>query len=379
MKGKSILAIGMAAGVLAVATWGFTAGFKASPQRAPEHQENAESGAPQKSGESSISLNHAGLSRTGIVATPLRGVSHQQEVRAYGVVLSMQDLIDLNNRYVAAQSQLEKAHAVLETSRREYERLRALHGDEHNISDKAFQAAEGAWRSDQANLRAAQEALNAVTRNAQQQWGDVLVKAVLQGSPLFTRFVNHQEALLQITAPSGAPVSPPPPTAKVEAARGTFVTATLLSPAPKTDPRFQGVSFFYRAAATALLPGMTVTAYLPLGSALEGVVIPASAVVWWQGAAWAYVQQKPGRFVRRILSTDYPVEGGWFVAKGFESGGMIVVTGAQQLLSQEFRAQIQSGEGGEGGESGESGESGEKNEKAEQIKKDEKNEKGERE
>lgn len=356
MKVKSILAIFMAVVVLVMATWGFTRGFKAFLRDTPERQENAEHGVSQEDGGSAISLDQASLSRTGIVIAPLRAVSNRQEVRAYGVVLSTQDLIDLNNRYVTARSQLEKAGTALEISHGEYERLKALHEDDHNISDKMLQAAEGAWRSDVANLHAAQEALKAVTNSARQQWGNVLVKATLEESPLFARFVNQQEVLLQITAPSGATVWSASPTARLQVAGGAFVTAALLSSAPKTDPKFQGISFFYHAPANGLLPGMTVTAYFPVGPAQEGVVIPASAVVWWQGTAWTYVQQKSSRFIRRALSTDNPVEDGWFVAKEFEPGEMIVLTGAQQLLSQEFRAQIQSGEEREGGDAGEKGE-----------------------
>jgi hypothetical protein len=92
---------------------------------------------------------------------------------------------------------------------------------------------------------------------------------------------------------------------------------------------------------------MTVTAYLPVGSSMKGVLVPASAVVWQQGSAWVYVQYNPGRFARRKLSTDMPMAEGWFSPTGFEPGEMVVVTGAQQLLSEEFHAQIQSDDEGD--------------------------------
>ncbi|MBI1929785.1 hypothetical protein HYR99_36740 [Candidatus Poribacteria bacterium] len=102
------------------------------------------------------------------------------------------------------------------------------------------------------------------------------------------------------------------------------------------------MSFFYHTPQTpGLLPGMNVLAYLPAGPPVEGVIVPASATVWWQGKAWAYMQKEPERFVRREVSTEAPVKDGWFVAKDFSAGARLVVSGAQLLLSEEFHSQIQ--------------------------------------
>lgn len=80
---------------------------------------------------------------------------------------------------------------------------------------------------------------------------------------------------------------------------------------------------------------------LPQGAHISGAVIPASAVVWWQGRAWVYVQSAADTFVQREVPTDMPVESGWFVANEFSPGEKLVIAGAQQLLSEEFSSQIQ--------------------------------------
>jgi hypothetical protein len=64
-------------------------------------------------------------------------------------------------------------------------------------------------------------------------------------------------------------------------------------------------------------------------------------MVWWQGYAWVYEQTTPGRFVRRQVPTDSPLESGVFVSRGFSPRDQIVIRGAQTLLSEEFRSQIQ--------------------------------------
>ena len=293
--------------------------------------------------DGTVELDRAALVRSGIQAAPLESFTHRQVIQAYGVVLSMQGLLDLRNRIVMSRSQLEKARANLETSRREYQRIKSLHDDERNVSDKALQSAERAWRIDEADSSAAREALDAVVNDARLQWGNVIAEAVSRNTPLFYRLIKQREVLIQITAPSGITIPVAPATAEIQAGGADRVEARLVSSSPKTDPKFQGMSFFYLTLSSGLLPGMTVTASLPAGLPKKGVVVPSSAVVWHQGSAWVYVRQKPGRFVRRALAMDAPVSSGWFVFKSFEPGEMVVVSGAQQLLSQEFHAQIQSG------------------------------------
>lgn len=132
----------------------------------------------------------------------------------------------------------------------------------------------------------------------------------------------------------------------MQAGDGTVVPVKLVSPAPRTDPRLQGVSFFYLAPAQTpgLLVGRNLLASLPVGSQAQGVAVPASAVVRWQGKVWVYVQKEAQRFVRREISTETPLKEGWFVGDGLAAGEPIVVDGAQVLLSEELKSQIQLGD-----------------------------------
>jgi hypothetical protein len=97
-------------------------------------------------------------------------------------------------------------------------------------------------------------------------------------------------------------------------------------------------------AESEVLPGMNVLAFLPSGKHVDGVTVPASAIVWWQDKAWAYRRLDPERFARADITTDLPVPGGGYVVAGLPDAVEIVTRGAQLLLSEEFRAQIQVGE-----------------------------------
>jgi hypothetical protein len=93
-----------------------------------------------------------------------------------------------------------------------------------------------------------------------------------------------------------------------------------------------------------VLPGMNVLAFVPSGKHADGITVPASAIVWWRDKAWVYRRIDTGRFTRADIATDLPVPGGGYIVGSFPNTVEIVTRGAQLLLSEEFRAQIQVGE-----------------------------------
>lgn len=343
---KVIVAVIVLAVVAGLLIWAFVQGRK---ELAIEQERERPVKAPPRvrveDGESVITLDEATRKKSGIEVVPLKAALHQEEFRAYGTVMDLQPLVDLRNSFATAKAQVEKARASLEASRKEYERLKPLH-DNQNVSAKVFQAAEASWRSDEASARAANTAVGVLEGTIRQRWGGVLARWLFDGSREFERLMQRQDVLLQITLPPGSRLSSAPRNARVQTPEGKLASASLVSPSPSTDPRIQGMSFFYLAKAqpTDLLPGMNVLAYLANGSQIQGVIVPASAVVWWQGKAWIYRQKDSDHFVWQEIPTETPVEDGWFVGKGLSPNDRIVTSGAQLLMSEELRSQVQVGD-----------------------------------
>jgi len=174
----------------------------------------------------------------------------------------------------------------------------------------------------------------------------MLSSYLTNGSATYQRLVQQQDVLVQVTLSPGEQIPQDPGTATVQAADGSRVIAMFVSPSPRTDPRIQGASLFYTAPArpAALAAGMNVTVYLPVGPPVKGFLVPLSALVWWQGKAWAYFQKGPDRFVRCEVPAEIPLRNGWLVEKGMACGGRVVVQGAQLLFSEKFRAQLRAGD-----------------------------------
>jgi hypothetical protein len=343
-KLKITLAIIILVGVVGLLIWAFTRGPK--PLALDTHPPDPGSRVSAQAEENTILLTRLAQKRNGMVTAAVETVLHRESLQAYGVVLHLTALADLRKSYVLAKARVEDTLTKLDVSRKEYERLKILNEDHKNVSDKDLQSGEANWHSAEINLRASQEVLPALEGAVDQQWGEVIAKWVFEGSPAFYKLIRQEDFLLQITLPSGARISPVPGTVSVQTPDGALVPALFVSPSPQTDPRIQGISFFYLTPArrTNLLPGMNVAVSMPAGPQIRGFFIPGSAVVRSQGKAWVYVQKDEERFVRRKVSTETPVKNGYLVMKGFREGDRIVVKGAQLLLSEEFLTKAQTGE-----------------------------------
>jgi multidrug efflux pump subunit AcrA (membrane-fusion protein) len=126
----------------------------------------------------------------------------------------------------------------------------------------------------------------------------------------------------------------------------TRIEAMLIGPAAEADPLTRLPAYLYRARARwpGAVAGTPVVAMVPEGGKTEGALVPDRAVVQWEGLAWAYLQRGPGEYVRVRVPTDRPVAGGWVAGPPLAAGDTVVVSGVQELLSEEFRARVTVGE-----------------------------------
>ena len=295
--------------------------------------------APEDDAGGVITLDAAAEQTDGIKTVVLHNAPHQQQLRAYGAVLDATALSDLANRRAEAKAQLDIAQAKLAASRAAFERAQKLFHDRQNISAAELQVAEAAFRVDEAGLAAAQSRLQTVAITARQSWGPTLGQAVIDAAPLLQRLIGRQDVLIQVTLRPGQAIAEPPADASVTLDDGSRAPLHFIAAATKTDPRLQGRSFFFTAPGdSGLLAGSSLIALLPAGPPVEGAEVPASSIVWREGHAWAYFRTGPGSFARRAIATDRRAsDGGGYIVRGIPDNSVVVVTGAQMLLSEEFR------------------------------------------
>ncbi|MGH8162747.1 MAG: hypothetical protein ACREP1_00260 [Rhodanobacteraceae bacterium] len=295
--------------------------------------------------ETIVALDPAAQKKSGIAASPLVAASHAPDARAVAQVLEIREWSDARQTYLAAKREVIKATATAEESRRDLARSKLLRG-QSSVSVETVQEADVKARSDTAAVQPAEDSLHLLESALRERWGDTLAGWLINGSPELNDLFAQRTVLVRVILPAGTPAPDPAPAAMVRAENGEFVAAKFVSRALRLDPRLQGSVLFYMAPATkgGLVSGLTTTALLPQGKPETGVIVPNDAVVWSQGKPWVYLQKDAQHFVRRMIATDTPARGGWFVAGNFSPQEKVVTQGAEQLLSEEFRSQIQVGD-----------------------------------
>lgn len=306
-----------------------------------EAAEETKTAAPSKDEQPGrVHLTAEELQISGIQTRPVQIIQGHEEIEVLGAVLAVQDLLDLTTAFQAALFQEQRAAATESASRLEYQRLFQLNLEDKNASDKAVQAAEATFRTDSATLRNTQQVLKLARATNNQHWGSIISGWMESNSPTLEEVLSGRRVLIQVTFPDSAAATP----TILIAVGDTRIEATFLSPMSRVDARFQKPTFLYQAPASSdLEPGTNVSAFAAQSRAVDGVLVTSSSVLHWQGKTWVYWGESPGVFDRKEVVLDTPVRDGWLVKHTFQPNSRVVTTGAQQLLSQEFRTQPQTG------------------------------------
>ena len=348
MNRKTITIIGLQTVIIVVLFWVLVFYGKDEYEAATSEKDEviaSPSLVTTENGAAVVTLSAESQKQSGIATTTLQAATHEAAVSTFGTVVGIDTLMEMRTRYLTAVAEAGVIHASITNSKQDYVRLRLLNQDGRNVSDRVVAAAESTWKTDQARLNASETTAASLRDAMRQQWGQTLADWAAQASPTdgFQRLMKHQDVLLQVTLPIAAATPAKDSTLQLESSvnQGETIAATFVSVAPQADATVQGKTFYYRAPAESLRMGMRVTARLSeADKAQVGVVVPATAVVWYANQPWAYRKQGNNQFVRTPITTETEVDDGWFNTTGVKAGDMVVTTGAQLLLSEEFKYQI---------------------------------------
>jgi len=170
---------------------------------------------------------------------------------------------------------------------------------------------------------------------------------MVQAGQLLLEVTDYDRALARIPWPPDAPPPPRQIALSLAAPGAHTVSGHLVGAAPSADPVTRLPAYLYRAERgwSGARPGSAVVASIASGNAqTRGVVVPQRAVVQWEGLTWAFLQRGTGHFHRVRVPTDRPLPGGFLAAGELAAGDTVVIQGAEQLLSEEFRARVTVGD-----------------------------------
>jgi hypothetical protein len=312
----------------------------------------------EKDGFKIVSLSAATQQNSGITTAKLASSSFAGTIKSIGAVIPIDGLIEAKANYLRAKSEIALARAASGNNSQQYQRLKLLNEDDKNVSDKVVQDALVAVNGDKAKISASELQLSNLQNAVKLQWGETLSNIVFSDklAPHLANLLNRKNVLVQVSLPPESSSPTIGSTLNLSPLNtSSIIKAIYVSPAAQSDANGYGKTFYYSAPAEQLRIGMRVIAEADASSSKTtsnknntGVVIPNQAIVWFGGKPWAYFKQgknKAGddQFMRKPISTDTEVsagiDSGW-LNQDIDSQSEVVVSGAQLLLSEEFKNQI---------------------------------------
>jgi hypothetical protein len=295
-----------------------------------------------KDGVNLIVLPKATQANSGIQTSPVKQATFLGEIKTFGTVVSMDALLAAKTNYLNVTAELALAKSASAQNLHQYQRLKTLNDDDKNVSDRAVQEALMAVNTDKARISAAELQLKNLRASMQLQWGDDLTKLMTGATqaPYLTQLLTQKNVLVQVSLPMQTETPKKQSYIQITPLTGDLkpIQAVYISAATQSDLSGFGKTFYYSAPAEFLRTGMRVNVETDPTTKddANGVVIPNNAVVWHGGQPWVYVRQADEQFIRRAISTDIEIEQGWF-NQTIKAGTEIVTSGAQLLLSEEFK------------------------------------------
>lgn len=309
----------------------------------------------ESSGKSGIDTTRSELSVPGVTITQkvqeLEGIhvihpdsgTYRKHLEAYGVVLSPERLISLQNQFVSKTQQVRRCKAQLLVTHREYQRQDTLYRQK-GTSQEDLQVARSKWISDQADLAESQQDLRALIDSSRQFWGSVVTRWIQNNTDPIQRIIKQRAWMIRVTPAGPLPgsINNLPKTVAMGITRQHMFPGRFVSRSPSLDTRFQQAGYFYLVdkPPVDLSPDMNLVVEFPVGKPHQAILIPDSAVTWWQGTPWIYLKSGPRQFNRYSLLGAISAGSHWYVTRQeipIHHGDELVVSGVQFLLEKELQ------------------------------------------
>ncbi len=302
------------------------AGCQQAPSASQAQKEAAEKKEEGNAADAEgVTLKPEEIEKAGIKTTLAVASHHAVEVGGYALVITREAIAQ-------AVADLSTAAAMERQSRAALARSKSLAGTPGAMAVETQEAAERQATVDQASLQLAQRKLSALYgRNA--PWKDDYA------NPELAALARGESKLVRVTFPLGALASGVPRTLRLahmaESPRSRSFESDTVWSAP-ADTSLPGRSFFAILKGSDVSEGERLLAWAPVGAPQPGVVIPSGAVLINGGKYWCYVEEKPGRFVRKEIDPGMPTDEGYFVKENVAAGAKIVTESAGELLAREL-------------------------------------------
>jgi len=277
-----------------------------------------------------ITLKAEEVSSLGITVQPAVAARFASHVSGYGVVAALDTIAQADSDVLTAQAASAQSQAAAA-------RAQSLAtGEDAAISREQLEVAQSKAAADSAALALARRKSEAAF-GLRSPWRDAATRQAVM-----RRLAAGDAVLVRATFPATGDAVPRALDISRMGADTKSWTSHTIWQAP-ADAAVPGRSFYALVEGSDLAQNERVTAAIPTGAAQPGVKVPATALVFGESEAWAYVQTGATTFLRTKIDTSRPTGDGYFVT-GIKPGDKIVVGGSGLLLAHEVNPSTEAGD-----------------------------------
>lgn len=278
---------------------------------------------------------------SGIKSEPLNPVSYMPEFAITARVMDISPLVTVKADYsnliaeknilsddLANHTQiLKRAEALYETKSltvRELEQIRAEHATKYSM------------------LNARKTQVSNFIYETRSKWGDVIGNMIFDQDKQseFDKFASGESSLVIISLLKSQKLDPEHQKVYINdiSERNTAIEAHFVDYATTVDNPYHGQGYIFSFDKPRLSAGLQIYAWVEEGSEkINGLFVPERAVIWYANEPWIYIKKKKKLFVRKPLDNAVKMPEGWLLKETDQNNMLVVTSGGQTLLSEEFK------------------------------------------
>lgn len=172
-------------------------------------------------------------------------------------------------------------------------------------------------------------------------WGGEISKLIFEPDlqPKFGKLASHENALVQVSLLKDQVLENTSQKVFISTSndRQSAHEVSYLDRAIRINNPLYVESHIYLSESGMVTHGSRLFAWIEESSKHEqGIFIPDEAVIWYANEPWFYIKQG-NLFVRKPLGKARKIRDGWLTRSGISTNDLVVISGGQTLLSEEFK------------------------------------------
>ena len=277
----------------------------------------------------------------GIIVQKPELSSFQEQKTFHGILADVNDLIELNKLFKLNNSRLTESKIILKQKKQDLQRMKGLFNSGRKVSARQLELTELAFEEAKRKLSETKSELDAIKQKVTSTWNARISDGLGKNSGLLSAIISRKVDITRFSILSKPKINEYIWQVKSSGFNDSInYKATLLGPSGQSLKGETGETWLLKSNVLNLASGSPVVVYAEDKNKQSGVLVPEDAIVRFAGESWVYLQENPDYFERVILKTTYSNSDGVF-SQHIRPDQLIVVVGAQSLLSEELRHQIE--------------------------------------